>query len=561
MKITHFLIPDRRISEEADADSFLISNRKGDYLWMHEHPKSRYEGWFCRLNEKLYRIIEGLEIDGGGRVLEIQNGFNYIERKRENVEEIFYIADSSHGFVYELNERRRVNIFFDVRESYSSAETEDYNFKREGEFLIIDFVGKPVMVIGCEDGENAKEIIKRYYSYDEKRNSHPFHRNIYKGVSLYGQKFVFAVAESKSEALKEAKKVFLRSVFKEEEDLDVLCAKRSLAGLLVPEERGCYAGLPWFFQFWPRDAAISLKSIISIDSQAGKDVFFRLIEEGLQNGPGGAINIDAVGWTFKRVNDVLPLVDIGEKEKIRRSLKMYIEEFLWSFTEEGLTVNRPKETWMDSLDRSGARIELQAMKMNMYKTASLLAKNRNERIFYKKLEEEMKKRVRKAFFDGENLYDGYYPRKKVVDKTVRPNIFIAAYIYPEMLSKKEWISCFNSNLPKLWLPWGGVATLERESTDFHDEHTGENAKSYHQGDSWFYLNNLTAIVLYRFDKKRFARYIDEIMMASEKEMLWMGAVGHHGEVSSAKELRSEGCVNQAWSSAMYLEAKNEIKNM
>jgi glycogen debranching enzyme len=33
----------------------------------------------------------------------------------------------------------------------------------------------------------------------------------------------------------------------------------------------------------------------------------------------------------------------------------------------------------------------------------------------------------------------------------------------------------------------------------------------------------------------------------------MGAVGCHGEVSSAEKLESKGCLNQAWSSAMYIE--------
>ncbi len=49
------------------------------------------------------------------------------------------------------------------------------------------------------------------------------------------------------------------------------------------------------------------------------------------------------------------------------------------------------------------------------------------------------------------------------------------------------------------------------------------------------------------------------MEASREEILFMGAVGCHGEVSSASELRSEGCVNQAWSNALYIEAKREIR--
>jgi len=436
MKITHSLNPKKEISRDVEESSFLISNKKGDYLWMHGSPQSRYEGWFCRFSENLYRFIETIEVEDGGSIMEIVNGFNHIERKRENIEELFYLSESSHGFVYELNEKRKVNVFFDVREAYSSEDTPDYKFEKRGDFLIIDFGGSFFLSIRCENGENIKEIVHRHYSFDEKRGSRPFKKNVYKGVSLYGKKFVFTVAESRNKAFAEARKIFLKNVFHENEEIDNLCAKKSLSGLLVSEEGICCAGFPWFFQFWPRDAAISLKSIIDIDPEEGKKIFFRLLESGLKKGPGGAINIDAAGWTFKRIKDILPLVDTGEKEKIRRSLKKYMEELLWSFSEEKLMVNKAYQTWMDSLERSGARIEMQAMKLNMYKSAAALAKKKTEKVFYKQLEKEMKKQVKEAFYDGENLYDGYYPSKKILDKTIRPNIFIAASI-PQQLRYKE----------------------------------------------------------------------------------------------------------------------------
>jgi len=576
MKITHFLSPNNKAEKESEEVSISASNKKGDYLWLNDTPQSRYEGWFCHLpkNEDLaeenetrlfptrssgvYRIIEALEVEDGGKITEIENGFSNLERKRERVEESFHLSDFSHAFVYTLNKKRKVNVYFDVRESYSSEKTKDYEFKRDGDFLILEFTNKVFLAIRCEEGGNVKEIVNRHYSYDENRNSPPFHRDVYKGISLYGKKFIFGVGKTKKDAVREADKVFLRNVFKEEE-IDFLCAKKSLMDLLVFDVPGVYAGIPWFFQFWPRDEAISLKSVLSLEPKKGKEIFFRLLKTGLKKGPGGAINIDAVGWTIKRAEDILPIADVSEKEKIRRELKKYMEEFLWAYTEEGIIINRPQETWMDSLDRSGARIEMQAMKMNMYKLASGLGKSNNEYNFYKKMEEEMKKRVRRTFFDGENLYDGYCPRKKILDKTARPNIFIAAYIYPELLTKKEWTKCFENALEKLWLPWGGVATLDKKNPEFRERHTGENSESYHQGDSWFYLNNLIAIVLYRNDKNKFSSYIKKIMEASKEEIMWKGAVGRHGEVSSAKELKSEGCINQAWSSAMYLEAKKEIR--
>lgn len=559
MKVSHFLTTQEKIEKEVDNASFLLSNKLGDYLWMNGEVKSRYEGWFCRLEEKMYRFIESFEVEDGGSVLSVENFFNHITRKRSNVEEIFYLSESSHSFVYELNEKRNVRIFFDVRESYSSLPGKDYKLTTEKDLLIIKFDSHFYLAIKSEKGIDIREKLQRHYLYDQERNSPPFTRDVYKGLLLSGKRFVFAVGTSKKDAQKELKKISLKDSYKKEKGLDFLSARNALDSLLVLNENGSYAGLPWFFHFWQRDEAISLKSIIGINKNIGKEIFFRLLKSGLKKGPGGVRNIDTIGWLVKRVEDVLPLIDVGEKEKIKREIKKYLEEFLWAFTEEGLFVNQPHETWMDSLVRDGARIELQAMKLNMYKTLYELSDKKNERAFYKKLEIEMRSRVKKNFFDGVNLYDGYYPREGRLEKITRPNIFIAAYIYPDLLSKKEWTRCFNYALEKLWLPWGGISTLDKNDENFCDWHTGENSKSYHQGDSWFYLNNLAAIVLYRTDQKKFKKYIKKILEASKEEILFMGAVGCHAEVSSARELKSEGCSNQAWSNALYLEAKKEIK--
>ncbi len=558
MKVTHFLTPQEKYEKEVDGVSFLLSNNLGDYLWMNESARSRYEGWFCRVNEKVLRVIETIEIESGGDILETQNFFNHIERKRENINEVFYLSQNGHNFTYELSEKRQINVFFDFRESYSSSFTKDYKFKKEGDFLIVEFSPHFYLAIKSEEGNDVKKIINRDYFYDQNRNSFPYTRDVYKGLSLFGKKFIFAVGESKREAINEIKKIKLKNILKEEISIDFLCTKNALSNLLIPKSKGSYAGLPWFFHFWQRDEAICLKSVIAINPDLGKDIFFKLLKNGLKEGPGGVRNIDSIGWTIKRLDDILPFLNETEKEKTKREIKKILEDFLWSFTESNLFVNKVHETWMDSLERDGARIELQAMKLNMYKALGILTKKQIEKNFYKKLESEMKNEVRKIFFDGKNLYDGYYLKRNELDKIIRPNIFIAAYIYPELLSKKEWMLCINNALEKLWLPWGGVSTIDKESEAFCEYHTGENSRSYHQGDSWFYLNNLIAIVLYRLDNKKYNPYIKRIIEASKEEILYKGAVGCHAEVSSAGELRSEGCVNQAWSSAMYLEAKKEI---
>ena len=175
----------------------------------------------------------------------------------------------------------------------------------------------------------------------------------------------------------------------------------------------------------------------------------------------------------------------------------------------------------------------------------------NNRI-YRELEDNLKKEVRDKFWNKKCLADG------LDDFTIRPNVFIAYYMYPELLTNKEWITCFDNALKSLWNDWGGVSTIDKNNPLFRPEHTGEINESYHNGDSWFWINNLAAITLYRLDKKRYKKYIYKILEASTKEILWHGAIGHHAELSSSCGLRSEGCLAQAWSAAMYIELINEI---
>ena len=86
---------------------------------------------------------------------------------------------------------------------------------------------------------------------------------------------------------------------------------------------------------------------------------------------------------------------------------------------------------------------------------------------------------------------------------------------------------------------------------FRAKHTGDD--SYHNGDSWYFVNNIAAMVLARLDRGRYKKYIDKILKASTDEILWNGVIGHAAEISSACEQRSEGCLMQAWSAATYIE--------
>jgi len=351
----------------------------------------------------------------------------------------------------------------------------------------------------------------------------------------------------------------------EEINLAYLASKFSLSEMLVYDDdgkmQGLYAGLPWFTQFWARD---SLLSLISLPKKEKEKLFSFYLNELEQKGELEPCNVgcirsaDSHGLFFKRAEDLFSenLLTKEEVFKLQGILKTKIEKDALKYIKDGLEVNGSKETWMDTgfqTDvRDGARIEIQALRLNMYNLAAKLTGDRK----YFELETELAKKVREMFFDGELLKDGSN------DRTVRPNIFLAYYIYPDLLHQHEWKKVFLNSMHDIWLLWGGFATISQYSPIFCGQHRGclEPNQSYHRGDSWFFVNSIAAMALFKVDKEKFKDNIESILEANTKEILWSGVLGHHAELSSAEKFSSFGCLAQAWSSAMYAELIETVTN-
>ncbi|MGM0439353.1 MAG: amylo-alpha-1,6-glucosidase [Patescibacteria group bacterium] len=555
MKIKHFLGKENWNKEVKEGRSFLLGNKLGDYLWLSDAPESRYQGWFISSNkdkEKVYKIIEDIRPVDRNQVKVLENYFSRVERKGDNFEEVFRLDENTNRFIYKTKSERKIELVLDMRDSYSD-DYPDYEIEQLDEKIIIKSNNSNELFLairGFNSFEEPKERFVRNYKMDQKRNSPPFEKAVFKALILKGQKLIFSAAENKEDALNNLEKnIKEKSIKERREPVDFVSAEVGLNNLLVGNR--IYAGFPWFFQFWQRDEAISLRGLNVINSKKAKDLFWSLLEDNSDE-PGGSLLTDGLGWTFKRA--FLFLNELSKEEE--GELINYLREQV-DFKKQGeLIVTDKKETWMDSIPRKGARIEMQALQLSMYKLGKLIDEERGEK--YEKLEKTLRDKVRDLFWDGNILADGYIPETDWVDKTVRPNIFLAYYIYPELLKEEEWKICFRRALYELWLEWGGLSTISKEDPRFKQSHTGENAESYHQGDSWFFVNNLAAIAMNRLDSGKFSHEVNQILKASREELLWKGVIGHHSELSSAEELRSEGAISQAWSFATYIEAMHEI---
>ena len=573
MQVKHILSK-KSVEKECTPNGFLLMNKIGGYCYF-GNPTTRYNGMHAYLDD-MYKIVSDFFFDEP--VVGITNRFWEVERKRENFSEHFFYPHGKNVLVYETDKDVTVNIRFDIKKSFDNKQFgRFYSITEENGFIIVKYLKasdekednssgrkqyEVYAVFDCKNYAEIKEWVEEIYNLDKERDSFPNQRHVFEAFSCSSKQIIISVDKDKQKAIDELNYVkhnlqILKDMQKKkyklikknnlEESFAFSAAKYSLDGLNVIAEnnKGIFAGLPWFFQYWTRDEAIS---------NPDKDILLKQISNILPDGrisnirlhhyPGAPnSSADGVGWSFFR----LIKHRLGsDKEFVKVQLAKAIEGLNHNHTKNGFAHNEKLETWMDTGKkdvRSGCRIEIQALRLAMYKFMFKLSKDSK----FENMEKNLLEKVRTKFFDGKRLADG------LGDWTSRPNIFIAAYVYPNLLEKKNWQKVFDYALPKLWLKWGGLSTIDKSHELFIDTYSGEKPISYHRGDSWFWINNLAAVVLKQTNSEKYSEEIEKITQASTKEILWQGMIGHHAELSSACKLKSEASMCQAWSNEMFLE--------
>ncbi|MFC1732032.1 amylo-alpha-1,6-glucosidase, partial [candidate division KSB1 bacterium] len=593
--------------------SFILTNKIGGYFSLSNYPISRYQGAFFCDNFEMFKVVENIIPLDAGNVIKLTNKLYCIERERESgLKETIFMPLLHNSIGYQLSKESEIQIDLDCKKAYDDREFGRFYkiYKEKGKF-IIEYTKKTdkkedsnhgkaeyKLYVVIDNGKDFKKLDDFYpihYSFDKDRGSWPWERHVYKSIVIKAKRMVISFSNNKNKAIKENDKIIksLKNIrekqemyvsstreFKDEKITMAYKASCSSMDHLVQNignKKGVYAGLWWFFQYWTRDEAISLKALMLQGRyDLVKDILFRQLKQIREDGrlsnrypPSNLDSADGIGWVMKRCYDLFEELYMKDliTEYLSKSdlefLKKKVEDTVFNLrskhTGQDFAINNKLETWMDTDHdgdyREGIRIEIQALRLCMYKLMKLLCKTLGDNIGHNMavhLETDLVKKVREKFWNGRYLDDG------VNDKTIRPNIFIAYYVYPELLTKPQWQKCFKFIMPKLWNSWGGLSTIDKGSPLFCNNHTGQNNQSYHRGDSWYWINNLAALCLAKVHRRKFREYIDKIVEASTEEILFSGAVGHHAEISSANNRESKGCFMQAWSAAMYIEMIDEL---
>ena len=521
------------------------------------------------------------------------------------------------GVLYEVRVDSPIVIDLDVKvfNDYSKFGKE-YNIYEEQGVLFIEFCkrddsGKELYrcYIGIKTQNliytKREEWIKKEYSYDLLRGV-DFEEFVFRALEIdilnTHKKFAIGYSTSKEEVFTQL--LFLENfngvIEKVEDDIDRYSfektqsstplsiqrtlgydvAKRNFFDFVVKSDTNSSllcAGFPWFYQEWIRDELFSLRALL--DLKRYDIVKSKLLELCLKiddngeieriNATGSLKSFDSIVLLAKRIEDFIFAVDNDREVSYSHYVNDEVLEVFYESLERGFKgimgmrwnvdigfVNISKgEWWRDTIDWIEYPLGLQLGIVNLISVLAVLSKLVNKSVKcqeYLDFESVYVEHIKEKYIREDQLFDELH------QDTVTCDIFLGYYLYPDLCTQSEWERYLEKALQHLYLQWGGVSSLSKFDSRFCDTYSGANDVSYHQGDSWYVMNAICAIVLHHCNSKKFKNEISKISEQMTQELLFKGAFGHIAEVSSSKEARSYGCVAQSWSLALYIEMCHNI---
>ncbi|MFW6025625.1 MAG: hypothetical protein ACOCRX_04720 [Candidatus Woesearchaeota archaeon] len=618
--------------KDSEQKYFLLSNKHGGFLTI-SNDLTNFQGWiekennYLKLVDKIrfdddlikikndYNFIREIYTSNSLKYQLFENGIKIELDKKDNISidldirEIY--KNPTEGRVYEIKKEnhKKSSELIIIYSKYETDQLEKLEYK------------KYISITGISNKEKVKgEWIKKKYNYDKRRNSKSVYY-VYRLKDIETEKITISYSDNLKSSIDKSNflyyhnlkpnylfkiknKKLSNSFLKIDHELLNLAYRNSYDGirkLAFQEDNKTffYAGHPWFFQIWTRDLLTSLSGIKEIDYNTYEDLIFnldktinetgmknriefkhhKLIDLNKENKKNNWItNADSIGWYAKRVKDYLEEKIESNKELDYDFLKSILLKFsnhikkILSNNENKikyLKKNNPKQTWMDTIDRSGYRIEIQAQLIIIYDLIILISEYLNKielkkrmRYFKQKSLEE----IRNHFIKDGKVIDGFNFKKDKInyDTLTRPNVFLAYYINKNLFDNKVWEKTFDEVLKKnknefiINIPekrenqkikFSLISTLEYNKAIKH--YTGENDESYHMGDSWYFINNIACISLYKINKEKYKGTINSIINSSIYDCTINNSFC--SEVTSINDIKPYGCYNQLWSNATLIE--------
>ncbi|MBU2101030.1 hypothetical protein KKB11_07430, partial [Candidatus Micrarchaeota archaeon] len=322
----------------------------------------------------------------------------------------------------------------------------------------------------------------------------------------------------------------------------------SAKGISLLENQGNYfAGYPWFLQYWGRDNLWSLNSLIFLgEFEKAKKVlgyFWKKNQKGkIPNFiEGKKTHFNSIDASLLFLIGLKDYVFASGNRKILKEIKWEKTlKFLESQEKDELIFHEGNETWMDSIQRKGAGIEIQALYLKaLHSIRNLLVlqgKEKETREIEKKAI-ELNKSILHNFQSG-GAYKDLINEKNEFVKSCNPLV----YLMQKQASEQE-IEVFESEEFN-----GKKGVLTRGRNEF-----GFGFEGYHTGLSWSLVNGWMACAEFKADRTE--KGLEYLMLLIND--LKDDCVGGIGECwNSSGELR--GCGMQFWGHAFVIKCIDEF---
>ena len=288
--------------------------------------------------------------------------------------------------------------------------------------------------------------------------------------------------------IKEIDEIFKKSVF-------------GLEKLKVETEAGFgyVAGYPWFIQFWGRDLGWMIPAIVDYGNfEDARKTLMTLMKfqskEGeipnfiSLNGSPTYGSIDATPLWI--ISSAYYIQNSGDLEFLKESKKNILKAFGWcmSKTDDGLLEAGKRETWMDTLDRDGKPVEVQAIWYECLLSLKKLSEILGEDLIDFSYIEEVKEKIEKFW---NPIYNLYFDRMKWKFRDERKTI---NSIFPVFfkISKNPLKVLEKIESEEFTSPFG-VRSLSKNDLDF-------NPLGYHTGSVWSWITGLAACAEFEYER-------------------------------------------------------------
>lgn len=574
MKVSHFN-GEQAIYKNVDHPvAFILVNKRKDFATFYPTPQTRYEGFFVEHSGSFIKTVSRIESKTAAEDLEFYRTQKCAAFRSGEGAEAYSVVEDEPVLVYENLTGRPAVVRLDMRDQFHIPQWgRNYSFHQDEGAVIVSYsddrLKEPVFLALVHDGafQIRGEWVPVEFERDRLRNSEPAVLYEYVLGEFTGKKIVAAFGDTSQEALERAlrhksfskaqmilgQRIKQKRAGKNTDELSKKLAreyaKDALDSLFI--ENRMLAGMPWFTKAWVRDELISLPAF---PAAKARSILVKYLNADWQGGRlpvifgGNNYCSDGVGLLAWAIIFMRFSLDEEKKRALATRLAKAIDSLEKTENERGFIPSWERESWMDSIERVGYPVETQALYSKILQLAHFLTGDKR----YEGKRAGLLKSIRAHYF-----FDGYL-HDRFGDPIIRPNLFLAALFEPKILTKPEWEACFDQVLPRLWLSWGGLSSVDSRHECFCDVSAGECDSSYHNGDSWFWVNNVAALVLHNINATKYAKYIGSLLDASTDEILWHNYIGCPGEISSARTLESWGCGLQGFSAAAYLYLANHL---